>query len=54
MYHFKLCRAILVGSRNQLKHDGKCKDGFIGMLDSNIENTDVTSQLPVFNIQHGG
>jgi hypothetical protein len=26
IYHFKLCRAILVGFRRQLKADGICKD----------------------------
>ena len=54
MYHFKLCRAILVGFRNQLKHDGKCKDGFIGMLDSNLEGTDAAAQFPLYSIQHAG
>ena len=34
MYHFKVCCAILVGFRNQLTRDGKCKEDFIGMLDS--------------------
>ena len=32
--HFKLCRAILVGFRNQLKVDGVCRDGFIGLLEA--------------------
>ena len=35
MYDFKLCRAILVGFRNQLKADGKVgfeKAGSLGML----------------------
>ena len=54
MLHFKLCCAILVGVRNQLTHDGKCKEGFIGMLDSNLERTDVTAQMPLYNIQHAG
>ena len=54
MYHFKLCRAIFVGFRNHLKHDGKCKDGSIGMLDSNLEGTDATAQLPLYSIQHSG
>ena len=43
MYHLKLCRAILVGFRRQLKFDGVCKDGFVGMLDAKMEKTDVLS-----------
>ena len=34
IYNFKLCRAILVGFRRQLKADGICKDGFVGMLEA--------------------
>ena len=34
LYHFKLCRAILVGVRKQLKKDGVCKEGFVGMLEA--------------------
>ena len=34
VYPFKLCRAILVGFRNQLRADGKFEDGFVGVLDS--------------------
>ena len=34
IYHFKLCRAILVGLRHQLKADGICKDGVVGMLEA--------------------
>ncbi len=34
IYNFKLCRAILVGFRRQLKADGLCKDGFVGMLEA--------------------
>ena len=54
MYHFKLCRAILVGFRNLLQHDGKCKDGFIGMLDSNLERSDTSAMIRLYNIQHVG
>ena len=32
IYHFKLYKAILVGFRNQMKADGRCKEGFIGMM----------------------
>ena len=39
MYRFKLCRAILVGIRRQLKSDGVCKNGFVGMLDATMEKT---------------
>ena len=34
IYHFKLCRAILVGFCRQLQADGVCKDGFVGMLEA--------------------
>ena len=34
IYHFKLCRAILVGFRRQLKVDGICKDGYVGMMEA--------------------
>ena len=34
MYNFKLCRAILVGFRRQLKADVICKDGFVGILEA--------------------
>ena len=47
MYHFKLCRAILVGFRRQLQCDGVCKDGFIGMLDGRMENMET---LPMLHI----
>ena len=54
MYHFKLCRALVVGFRNQFKQDGNCKHGFIGMFDLNFEGTDVAAQLPLYSIQHAG
>ena len=47
MYHFKLCRAILVGFRRQLKFDGVCKDGFARMLDSEMEKAE---DLPVLHL----
>ena len=34
VYSFKLCRAILVGFRNQLRTDGKFEDGFVGIMES--------------------
>ena len=43
---FKLCRAILVGFRNQLRKDGVCRDGFIGMLESGMEKHEVLVVLP--------
>jgi hypothetical protein len=51
VYHFKLCRAILVGFRRQLQKDGICKDGFIGMMEKDLE----PQQLPVlsFTNNHG-
>ena len=50
IYHFKHCRAILVGFRNQLKVDGVCRDGFIGLLEAGQEKGDV---LPCFNLSIG-
>ena len=48
VYHFKFCRAILVGFRNQLRKDGVCKDGFVGMLESGMEGKEVPAVLPCF------
>ena len=50
IYHFKLCRAILVGFRNQLKRDGVCRDGFVGLLEAGQEKSDVQ---PCFHIGIG-
>ena len=36
VYHFKLCRAILVGFRAQLQADGKVMDGNVGMIDEEM------------------
>ena len=46
MYHFKLCRAILVGFRDQLRKDGTYVDGFVGMLESKMES----ERLPVYKL----
>ena len=37
MYFFKLCKAILVGFRDQLSADGTYKDGFVGLMQSGQE-----------------
>ena len=50
IYHFKLCRAILVGFRRQLKRDGICKDGYVGMLEAGQERAEV---LPTYHIAVG-
>ena len=39
------CATILVGSRRQLKPDSVCKDGFVGMLDAEMEKTEVIPVL---------
>ena len=44
VYHFKLCRAILVGFRKQLQNNGICRDGFVGMLE---KTEDVPPVLPL-------
>ena len=55
IYHFKLCRAILVGFRRQLTADGVCKDGFVGMLDAGQEKTEVLpSIVPLLHVGLGG
>ena len=46
MYDFKLCRAILVGFRDQLRGDGLYVDGFIGLMDGRCE----TEQVPVYHL----
>ena len=48
MYHFKLCRAILVGFRDQLRRDGTYSDGFVGMLEAGSAKEQML--LPVFNL----
>ena len=50
IYHFKLCRAILVGFRRQLKHDGICRDGYVGMLEAGQEKTEV----PCYHVGYAG
>ena len=42
VYHFKLCRANLVAFRRHLQKDGICKDGFIDMMEKDLE----PQQLP--------
>ena len=32
IYHFKLCKAILIGIRKQLERDGICRAGEVGMI----------------------
>ena len=53
IYHFKFCRAILVGFRRQLKADGICKDGFVGMLEAGQEKTEVMPTLPLLHVGRG-
>jgi hypothetical protein len=51
VYHFKLCRAILVGFRRQLQKDGICKDGFIGMMEKDHEPQQLS--ILSFTNNHG-
>ena len=54
IYHFKFCRAILVGFRRQLQADGVCKDGFVGMLEAGHENTEVVPSVePLLHVGLG-
>ena len=52
VYHFKLCRAILVGFRKQLQKDGICLDGFVGMLEK-TEDVPPVLKLLVFSSRRG-
>ena len=54
VYDFKSCRAILVGFRKQMNMDGKCKDGFIGLLESGMEKSEVLPTLPVYQVEAKG
>ena len=47
VYDFKLRRAILVGFRKQVRRDGTCRHGFIGMLERGQEREDLPRHLPV-------
>ena len=53
IYHFKLCRAILVGFRRQLKADGVCRDGYVGMLEAGQVKTEVMPIMPVLHVGLG-
>ena len=53
LYHFKLCRAILVAFRNQLWKDGTCKDGFVGMLHAGLEQEEVPATVPCYHLTNG-
>ena len=46
MYDFKLCHAILAGFRDQLRHDGLYKDGFIGMMEDRCEK----ELVPIYHL----
>ena len=47
VYDFKLCKAILMGFRDQLRADGLYKDGFVGMLEDRGEKPEP---MPVYQI----
>ena len=46
VYHFKLCRAVLMGFRDQLRKDGIYTDGFVGLLETRSEQCD----MPVYKL----
>ena len=50
LYHFKICRAILVGFRNQLRADGVRKDGFVGMLEAGQEREEIPATVCCYNL----
>ena len=41
IYHFELCRAILVCFRRRLKATGICQDGYAGLLEAGQEKVEV-------------
>ena len=51
VYHFKLCRAILVVFRTQLQKDGLCRDGFVGMLEK-TESVPLVLPCLMFSNKH--
>ena len=52
VYHFELCRAILVGFRKQPQMEGLCRDGFVGMLER-TEDTPPVLPLLMFSNKNG-
>ena len=50
LYHLKLCRAILVGFRNQLRADGVCRDGFVSMLQAGQEREEIPARACCYNL----
>ena len=46
VYHFKLCKAILAGFRDQLRKDGTYVDGCVGLMESRADSED----LPVYKL----
>ena len=47
MYHCKLCKAILIGFRDQMMADGTYKDGLVGLMESGQER----QALSVMSVQ---
>ena len=57
IYHSKLCQAILVGFRRQLKADGICKDSFVGMMEPPVSSPSGDSgdfRVAVDDAEDGG
>ena len=48
IYHFELCRAILVGFRKQLVSDGICTDGIMGM--QMMDSAEDIDDIPLMHI----
>ena len=51
-YHFKLCRAILVGLRRQLDKDGVCRQNEGGVTDGSWES-DAGCRVGFYRLQMG-
>ena len=52
LYHFKLCRAMIVGFCKQLQKDGLCRDGFVGMVEK-TESVPLVLPCLMLSNKHG-
>ena len=51
IYHFKLCRAILMGFKNQMRRGGVCREGFVGTLNAGLEKQSM-ALAPMFRMTY--
>ena len=48
-----MCKARLVGFRNQFQKDGTCNDGFVGKFDAGLDREEVPAVLPCYHLTNG-